>query len=302
MNQLFSIYLYGVAIGFMSAYLLLAIILSLSRRENIAKYMNPLILSTGLLPELTRSREGIIDYGTYSNIGGRPNNEDSCAVIKIDSMLGGKRYVGYIGVVADGAGGHEKGEIASRISVNVVISTLVSPLRQYLNGYISDKTLMEEIRRVINKANDEVLRVRAKYGNVMIASTLTLAVIAKNKLFIGHVGDSVAFLYDTKNNKLYKLTKDHAIKGKLYKAIGAIRDLEPDVYNPIQLKGDEIIILTSDGGVKYTGNTINKRILKKDSDPHILAKMIVETAYKSALRRKRKPDNITAVVIKPYYS
>lgn len=298
--NLITTYVYSMIMGLLISYIIIMFILMYKHGEiNFAKYINPLKVSNIIFGEASIYRLKGVDYGIYSHIGGRSNNEDSCAVVKVESSIGGKHCLGYIAVVADGAGGHEKGEVASRITVNVVTSMLPMYVQQYLNNFIDDRKLMERIRHVMIKANEEVLRFRKRLGNTMVASTLTLAVIARNKLFVGHVGDSTAFIYDTKTNKLIKITRDHSRKGVLYKAIGATDILEPDIYRPLILRGTEIIILTSDGGVKYTGNTIDKTIFKRNNDPYILSKIIVEKAYENAIMQNRKPDNITAIVIKP---
>ncbi|RLG69556.1 MAG: hypothetical protein DRO04_03230 [Candidatus Iainarchaeum archaeon] len=239
-----------------------------------------------------------LDYGIVSNIGGRRNNEDSGAVLKVNEVVENKRLTAYIAAVADGAGGHKFGEVASTLSISSVIDTLPSFVQLYLLRKYDDKSLMDKIYTAFKKANSRILELRRKVSNEMIASTLSLGIIVKGKLFVGHVGDSAIFIYRPRERKLIKVTKDHSQNGVLYKAVGALEDIEPDIYAVNLIDGD-IIILASDGAIKYTGSTIPLEVLNMTQNPHELAELIVNTAYRSAIEQGRKPDNITVVVVKP---
>lgn len=146
--------------------------------------------------------------GYKSDVGiKRKFNEDNLGYFECDLYR--------IYIVADGMGGHKAGEVASKMAVDSVIK------------FISEN---------INKFDDNVLEEAIKYVNLQIynhskdndslngmGTTITACLCYNNKVIVANVGDSSCF--GIKNNKIYKLTKDHSLVQQLLDA-GSISEME----------------------------------------------------------------------------
>lgn len=195
-------------------------------------------------------------FAARTNVGRvRSNNEDAFYVPQ-DS---GKDCSLFI--VADGMGGHRGGEVASQIAVKEV--------SDYINARFSEDLNENNIRNLIKdsivEANKKIL-MRAMESEELagMGTTLTLALFSRKKVFIGHVGDSRAYLI--RNNDIIQLTRDHSLvwqlmeegrltmdetrthpmKNIITKALGIETVIEPD-FLEYDLEEDDIIIICSDG-------------------------------------------------------
>jgi protein phosphatase len=129
----------------------------------------------------------------------RKNNEDSgfTASVKVSSKGVSKVYrvVG----VADGAGGHEYGELASSEAVLEFLGVL-------LPGLAEREKVPDLIREGFEAANRRVLELIREKGATM-ASTLSVAVVEGSAVHVGHAGDSR--LYAVSGGRVQRLTTDH---------------------------------------------------------------------------------------------
>jgi len=182
----------------------------------------------------------------------RSHNEDSVTILKNTSEE-------YLLVVADGMGGHRKGEVASSI--------VVSRLGKRFNDTPSIGTKLDAVNWLndnINEINKEIL----EYGETNVDSkglgtTVVVALLTKNYLIFGNIGDSSGYVI--KNNKLHKVTKPHTLvnllveagnitpeealthpkKNILMKALGVSEKCELDIFD-VDIDS-EAILLCSDG-------------------------------------------------------
>ncbi len=137
----------------------------------------------------------------------RENNEDTCLSSSIEvSWRGISKRFQIIGV-ADGAGGHGYGEIASREGMYESFSAICQ-------GILNDQPEKEILSKSISLANQSVLNKKSLMESDM-ASTLTLALLRGNDIFIGHVGDSRAYLIEPESIK--RLTEDHKLVEEMLK-------------------------------------------------------------------------------------
>lgn len=143
------------------------------------------------------------DVFEYSSKGGRGYNEDSVGC-KTDENGG-------IFVVADGLGGHNRGEVASSAAVDTIIS-----------GWdFSSENIAEQITQRIEAANQRIIDIQQETNTVMKTTAAVLAV-GNNKAVLANSGDSrVYFIH---KNELYKVTNDHSVAFKKYKAGEITRD------------------------------------------------------------------------------
>ncbi|HYH12015.1 MAG TPA: protein phosphatase 2C domain-containing protein, partial [Thermomicrobiales bacterium] len=145
---------------------------------------------------LTEQRTVEVEVGSASRVGGRDHNEDAVLVAPIG--VGGNAY---LLAVADGMGGHEGGEVASRIAVETL-------QQHFTNGVPDDVAL--ELKRAYREAND---RIWTEGGGDAtdrhMGTTLVSAVVNGAYLTIANVGDSRAYLI--RGNQVLQVTQDHSL-------------------------------------------------------------------------------------------
>lgn len=112
--------------------------------------------------------------------------------------------------VADGMGGYQAGDVASRLA----IETLESALPPCLAG---DERPDACLRAAIGRANERILDLSHGRGDLTgMGTTLTVALIMRRHLWVGHIGDSRAYLI--RDGTIRQLTEDHSIVGELIKS------------------------------------------------------------------------------------
>jgi len=120
--------------------------------------------------------------------------------------------------VADGLGGHEAGEIASKMAVNMLKEHPLSDERDPANR------LREAFTRINAAIYQRSISDQSCRG---MGTTLTALLIHDGTAYIGHVGDSRAYL--ARNDVIYQLTEDHSVVGELVK-MGMLTKSEAKVH------------------------------------------------------------------------
>ena len=148
----------------------------------------------------------IFTWATATDTGlVRDNNEDAVGPRDM-GMETGPFVVG----VADGMGGHQHGEVASRIALETALET---------EGDTVDR---------VRAANRAVFEAAARDGGLRgMGTTLTLAAFDGDQLEIGHVGDSRGYLL--RDGELRQLTTDHSLVAEMM-ARGEITAEEASVH------------------------------------------------------------------------
>lgn len=166
-------------------------------------------------------------------------------------------------ILADGMGGYNGGEIASRLATNAI--------RSYINSNFQETNLEEKanIQKLISNAIEYanmVVYERSKEDNTLegMGTTIEVCLLYNNRVYIGHIGDSR--IYRIRKQIIRKITQDHSYveklvkdgtitreeaenhpkKNMLTKALGCTSYVEPDITVKGFLKGD-ILVLCSDG-------------------------------------------------------
>lgn len=188
--------------------------------------------------------------GVKSDLGNiRKLNEDYAEFYEDDKV---KIYV-----VADGMGGHNAGEVASKIAVKTIIN--------YIKINIKDGVFKKTLEEAIEDANKKVHSLAYKREEYTgMGTTIVACLITTRGIQIGNVGDSCCFI--VKGNKVYKITKDHSLvqelldtgsiskeqavnhpqKNVITRAIGTGKEVEIDIYN-INKEDYDYILLCTDG-------------------------------------------------------
>ncbi len=211
---------------------------------------------------------GVFWAGWRSDVGKvRQHNEDGLFVFIAEQESDHPLMPFGLFVLADGMGGHQAGEVASAVATRVVGGQLLQqaylPILLGRDRSAGQPSLTEMMRQAIAAANAEVGAVAPGSG-----TTLTCAMIIGERLIIGHVGDSRAYLRRTseEGKPVTLLTRDHSLVHKLveigqlteeeaavhpqrnmlYRAVGQGEALDVDVMSyPLQA-GDQLL-LCSDG-------------------------------------------------------
>lgn len=126
----------------------------------------------------------------------RPHNEDSVAVVPEAGLA----------VLADGMGGYKAGEVASRMTAQLIAHQLGGWL---LSPDASPQGLQQAVLDSIASANRSVFEASCHYQQFQgMGTTLVVAVFHDRRLLVAHVGDSR--LYRLRQGQLTPLTRDHS--------------------------------------------------------------------------------------------
>lgn len=138
--------------------------------------------------------------------------EDSAFALTMDLFLPERPATLGIYMVADGMGGHDNGEVASKIAIQITVSslmqTLIDPL---LRGELlpSQQEVLAVLEAAFTRAQEQVLRNVSGGG-----TTLTLALLLEKNLYYGHIGDSRLYIRSS-HADFQRLTQDHSLVRRL---------------------------------------------------------------------------------------
>jgi type VI secretion system protein ImpM len=184
--------------------------------------------------------------------------------------------------VADGVGGHDAAQAASREVVEH-LEKMLPPL--------SFGSAVEELRELLGEANAS-LRARAAViaDSSIVASTVVVLMVYGGHFCLLWSGDSPAYRW--RNGEIQRLTKDHVTKlgGQVTHAVGAEAELFIDVVKDRVEPGDRFL-LCSDGVVKVLDDLALQELLT-EADPGRLVDAIMDDCLVAGAK-----DNITAVVV-----
>lgn len=132
----------------------------------------------------------------------RENNEDTLFIDKNISLF----------VVADGVGGHQGGEIASKITTK----TIGHYINMGLNNCDREIKITDLVKKSIQKASEKIVKKSSQFNHLQgMSSTVALALKYKKRVFIANVGDSRVYLI--RDGEIRQLSHDHSLVGELLK-------------------------------------------------------------------------------------
>ena len=229
----------------------------------------------------------------------RSHNEDSVNIVE---NAAGE----YLVVVADGMGGHKAGEVASSLAVNEL-----SKRFSELSSVGTKEEAVMWLKEIIEEINVKILKYAEEHVDASgLGTTCVCSIFTDDYLLFGNVGDSSGYVY--KNNKLYKVTKDHTLvnillengeltesaakvhpqKNVLMKALGAAEEVEMDIFD-VERDVDGIF-LCSDGLTNMLSVEKTEKIL---NDGELELKEQVEKMIMKANMRGGT-DNITVACVR----
>ena len=200
----------------------------------------------------------------------RDHNEDSVIIAKSNEG-------NYMMAIADGMGGHSAGEVASSIAIGYLGKHFKET---FIN--MSKVDAVKWIRDSVNEINTLIFQhERTHPESKGMGTTLVMAILTKDYLLFGNVGDSSGFVM--KNDKLHKVTYDHTLvnllvsageltkeeaskhpkKNVLMKALGAALEVDVDVFDcDMDISS---ILLSSDGLTNMLDAGQIEKVLLTDS-------------------------------------
>lgn len=226
----------------------------------------------------------------FTHLGQRENNEDFF-LVDLDRNLF---------IVADGMGGHNAGEIASSLAVSAV--------KEFISKAPGDNAAAT-IRNAVQAANERVFA-QASLGTSRegMGTTLTVAWVVDGTVYIGHVGDSRAYLI--RGATMERITSDHSLvqemvengglselearkhprRNILTRAVGTESHVDVDI-NQVLLQENDKLLLCTDGLNGVLRDEEMFRLVAASSSAADASRRLVTCAA-----QRGGQDNITAVV------
>lgn len=238
-----------------------------------------------------------VELAVLSRPGGRERNEDSCGHVF-------REGIGCF-VLADGAGGHQAGDVASRTAVDAVLAAF-TPAPLCTPG---------EIRRLLETANESVLQAQEKSGLDMHSTVVALLCDTdRGEAVWGHAGDSRLYVF--RDGSLLGRTRDHSLLQSMIDA-GYVTDKDtgranqrnvltcslgqPDAFEyevlkaPFGLLGGEVFLLCSDGFWEYLSDAHLEQMLARAPDIGAWLSEMESLVVQSA---RPGHDNYTAMAVR----
>ena len=243
-----------------------------------------------------------IELASLTDVGRqRSNNEDSYLYWEADSDEDFRRK-GRLAVIADGMGGYEGGQEASRLAVETVRHVYEA------SGDDPQRALIQSF----DSAHHNIQRFAVEHPQFHgMGTTCTALSIIGRELFFAHVGDSR--LYLVRAASVSRLTRDHSYVGRLVEsgivrsedaeshpqrhiltaALGSGRDVTPDSpETPVALQDGDTLVLCTDGLWSLVAEQELAAVVRANSPADACLALV-----NMALERGG-PDNITVLVLR----
>ena len=203
-------------------------------------------------------------------------------------------------IVADGMGGHNAGDFASKYTVEQIVA------------YIEKAPMtspVDLIRGAVTKANASLMAQAKSDVNLSgMGTTVVIATIVGDCMYVANVGDSRLYLL---RDELTQITKDHSLvqemvrmgemnaseakfhpdKNIITRAVGAFEEIEIDFFEEHVQPGD-VILMCSDGLSNMVDDMDIQQIIQTGRDVVEQVQHLVEAANRGGGR-----DNITVAII-----
>ncbi len=240
-----------------------------------------------------------MEIGAKSDIGfERRINEDAYYISKDHHFF----------IIADGVGGNNAGEIASK---NAVETAALFIENKPFDEIDNEETAYEYLRACIESVNRYIVNLAQNNESYQgMGTTMIVSIVLSNNIYLAHLGDSRGYLI--RGKKILQITDDHTVPAELYregkisydeaqnhpqrhmitKAIGMLDEIKADIYK-IELEEGDIIILCTDG----LYGEVNPKELHKVFTNSQKMQDGCDDLVRLAISRKSK-DNITVLALK----
>lgn len=244
-----------------------------------------------------------VEFAQFSDPGMvRPRNEDYLGYILPTSDEQARTH-GWLFVLADGVGGQQQGEVASRAAVEEVVAGFRRAAAMEGHGGL--------LTRLVQSANARIYDTGALSGRagLPMASTVVVCALRLDRATIAHVGDSRCYLI--RGGKPHVLTNDHTVaneqlhlgilskseagavhtKHVLTRSLGGNLFVKVDV-SEVQLQSGDILLLCSDGLHGALSDQEIVHTIARGRDLNATTKSLIASA-----NRQDGSDNISVQLI-----
>ncbi len=235
----------------------------------------------------------------------RPENEDA---------IGVHPEVG-LAILADGMGGHQAGEVASGLAVDIITrhfaQAFMREFERNRQGHVPEAAMeVNAVYDAIALANNAIYEMaRARPECAGMGSTVVIAVFYGDKLCVGHAGDSRLYRY--RAGELTQITQDHSViqelvsrglltieeaeqtvgKNLVTRALGVDAAVVPDVAEQ-PLEESDLYLLCSDGlNDMLPDEDIRKLLVEHEANLATAAERLVAEA-----NERGGADNISVIL------
>lgn len=244
-------------------------------------------------------------------------NEDSTLALHLQRLHESLSTPIGIFIVADGLGGHDNGQVASRMTVNIIAERIVrellaAPLQAEKEGSraeaFEEDDLVGLLRSTVEEANLALCQ-KNQQDKTDMGSTLTGYMIVGEHAYIVNVGDSRTYML--RGGQIYQLTTDHSLVGQLvaggliepddvythpnrsqiFRSLGDKPNVQIDVFKQQLLPGD-ILLACCDGLWEMVRNPQIESILNSAPDPQTACTQLIDAANTNG-----GEDNISAAIV-----
>lgn len=204
-------------------------------------------------------------------------------------------------IVADGMGGHNAGDFASKFSVEAFTKMIMESQQITPIGIISE-ALQSTNDLLVEKANDD----ESLQG---MGTTFVVATIIDNILYVANIGDSRLYVI---SNEIVQITEDHSLveemvktgeidrenmrfhpnKNIITRALGVNKTVTPD-YFEVNLDQGDLVLICSDGLTNMLDDNEIMKIIKECPDD-------LQSAANSLVKRANENggnDNISIIIV-----
>ncbi len=274
-----------------------------------------------VLPDQSAFPNGVyLEVATASDAGDvrrSDPNEDSTLVLQFQRIHESISLPLGVFIVADGMGGHDNGQGASRMTINIIAERMVrdlllAPLTAEKNGEpikpLDEDALVALLQGSVEDANNALCQKNAQEKSDM-GSTVTGVMVVGEHAYIVNVGDSRTYM--VRGKQLYQMTTDHSLvaqlvasgliepddvythpqRSQIFRSLGDKPSLQIDIFKQ-QLHPGDILLSCCDGLWEMVRNPQIESILNSAPDPQTACAQLIETANAGG-----GEDNISAVVV-----
>ena len=250
------------------------------------------------------SAEKARKIGMLTDVGQvRTVDEDSILAADLSFGVNSESSKFLLLAVADGMGGHAKGEEASKIALNAIASAVIPDL-------LNNTPFTKILEKGIQNANQDILDYTAENPEASgMGTTSVCAVVKDNQIHLANVGDSRA--YRVSDDEICRVTKDHSYvqalidegditeeqarehprKNEITRAVGIMPSIEVDTMK-LTLDSDESLLLCCDGVIAHLSDDDIHKIIRDSPDPQTACQKIVDMA-----NERGGSDNISLIIL-----